>query len=208
PAVTAPESIQAIDLYGRLLRTYGPPGSVNYHWYETVSQFSQGKAAMMVEVNPRFFFLEDPAKSKVAGKVGYAMFPAGPAGRRPSMEVAAMAISSKSKKKEAAFLFVQWMTGKEMATRMMLRGIPFSRISPWKDPRFLAGMKQKDWVDASVKSMEIGDPIYNPPVVAVSEVRDQLGAVIVSSILGEDVKAAAEKASAEIVKIMERTEKN
>jgi hydrogenase-4 membrane subunit HyfE len=54
--------------------------------------------------------------------------------------------------------------------------------------------------------MEIADPVYSPPVVAVSEVRDELGAVIVSSILGENVKAAADKAYAEIVKIMAKTE--
>jgi len=206
PAVTSPESIQSLDLYGRLLRNYGPPGSVNYHWYETVSQFAQGKAAMYIDVNPRFFFFEDPSKSQVAGKVGYAMFPAGPAGRRPSMEVASMAISSKSKKKEAAFLFIQWMSSKEVVAKMLLRGIPAARVSAWKDPRFLAEMKQKDWIEASVKSMEIADPIYSPPVVAVSEVRDELGAVIVSSILGENVKAAAEKAAAGMAKIMENTE--
>jgi len=206
PAVTSPESIQSLDLYGRLLRTYGPPGSVNYHWYECVTQFGQGKAAMLIEVNPRFFFFEDPTKSKVAGKVGYAMFPAGSAGRRPSMEVASMAISPKSKKKEAAFLFIQWATSKEVAAKIIRRGIPVPRVSAWKDPSFLAEMKQRDWVDASVKSMEIADPVYSPPVVAVSEARDVLGAVIVSSILGEDVKAAAEKASAEFVKLMERTE--
>lgn len=206
PAVTSPESIQSLELYGRLLRNYGPPGSVNYHWYETVAQFGQGKAAMYIDVNPRFFFFEDASKSQVAGKVGYAMFPAGPAGRKPSMEVASMGISSKSKKKEAAFLFIQWMSGKDLASKMLLRGIPSARVSAWKDPRFLAEMKQKDWVEASVKSMEIADPVYSPPVVAVSEVRDELGAVIVSSILGENVKAAADKAYAEIVKIMAKTE--
>lgn len=206
PAVTSPESIQSLELYGRLLRNYGPPGSVNYHWYETVAQFGQGKAAMYIDVNPRFFFFEDTSKSQVAGKVGYAMFPAGPAGRKPSMEVASMGISSKSKKKEAAFLFIQWMSSKDLTHKMMLRGIPSARVSAWKDPRFLAEMKQKDWIEASAKSMEIADPVYSPPVVAVSEVRDELGAVIVSSILGENVKAAADKAYAEIVKIMAKTE--
>lgn len=42
-------------------------------------------------------------------------------------------------------------------------------------------------------------------MVAVSEVRDVVGAVIVSSILGEDVQAAADKAAA-MAKIMRKTE--
>ena len=206
PAVASPEAIQAYELYGRLLRNSGPPGSVTYHWYECVAQFAQGKAAMYIDVNPRFFFFEDPGKSQVAGKVGYAMFPSGPAGRRPTMEVASMGISTKSKKKEAAFLFIQWTASKEVVAKMLLRGIPAARVSAWKDPRFLAEMKQKDWVEASLKSMEIANPQYNPPVVAVSEVRDALGEAIVSSILGENVKAAADKANAEMAKIMEKTE--
>ena len=57
------------------------------------------------------------------------------------------------------------------------------------------------WIENSLKSLEIADTNYNPPVVAVSEVRDSVGAAIVSAIMGENVKAAAEMA-----KIMEKTE--
>jgi hypothetical protein len=42
--------------------------------------------------------------------------------------------------------------------------------------------------------------------VAVSEVRDAVGEALVSSILGENVKAAADKAAVEMAKIMEKTE--
>jgi multiple sugar transport system substrate-binding protein len=207
PAIASPESVQALDLYGRLLRNSGPPGSVNYHWYECVSQFVQGKAAMFIDVNARIFYFEDPAKSQVVGKVGYAMMPGGSAGVRPTMEVASMGISSKSKKKEAAYLFVQWTASKDVSLKILQRGVPVPRTSSWKDPRFLEKMKSHpDWVEASLKSMDAASTSYNPPVVAVSEVRDAVGEAIVSSILGENVKAAADKANAEMAKIMEKTE--
>ncbi len=54
--------------------------------------------------------------------------------------------------------------------------------------------------------MDIADTNWNPPVIAISEVRDVVGAAIVSSILGENVKAAADRANAEMAKIMEKTE--
>jgi multiple sugar transport system substrate-binding protein len=206
PAMNTPEAVQAFDYYGRLLRNYGPPGAVNYHWYECVSLFVQGKAAMYTDVSNRIFFFEDPSKSQIVGKIGYAMFPAGPAGRKPTMEVWSMAVSSKSKKKEAAYLFVQWAAGKENILKMQMKGAPSVRASAWKDPKFLAEQKHKDWVEASLKSLEIASTDWNPPIVAVSEVRDEVGAVIVSSILGENVKAAADKANAEMAKIMEKTE--
>ena len=206
PAVNSPEAVQSLDLYGRLLRNYGPPGAVNYHWYECVSLFVQGKAAMFIDVNARIFYFEDPSKSQVVGKVGYAMFPAGPTTQRPTMEVASMGISSKSKKKEAAYLFVQWTASKDVGLKILQKGVPVPRASAWKDPRFLNEQKHKDWVEASLKSMEIADTSYNPPVIAVSEVRDAVGEAIVSSILGENVKAAADKANIEMAKIMEKTE--
>jgi len=206
PAMNTPEAVQAFDYYGRLLRNYGPPGAVNYHWYECVSLFVQGKAAMYTDVSNRIFFFEDPSKSQIVGKIGYAMFPAGPAGRKPTMEVWSMAVSSKSKKKEAAYLFVQWAASKENILKMQMKGAPSVRASAWKDPKFLAEQKHKDWVEASLKSLEIASTDWNPPIVAVSEVRDEVGAVIVSSILGENVKAAADKANAEMAKIMEKTE--
>jgi multiple sugar transport system substrate-binding protein len=206
PAVNSPEAVQAFDLYGRLLRSYGPPGAVNYHWYECVSLFVQGRAAMYTDVNSRLFQFEDKAKSQVVGKVGYALFPAGPAGRRPTMEAISMAVSAKSKKKEAAYLFLQWASGKDVALKLLTKGVPVPRASAWKDPRFLAEQKHADWVEASLKSLDIADTNWNPPVIAVSEVRDVVGAAIVASILGENVKAAADKANAEMGKIMEKTE--
>jgi multiple sugar transport system substrate-binding protein len=207
PAINSPEAVRAFDLYGRLLRDYGPPGAVNYHWYEAISLFVQGKAAFMVEVSNRIFYLEDPSKSQVVGKVGYAFFPSGPAGRRPTMEVLSTAVSSRSKKKEAAYLFVQWVASKEASIKQHLKGVPSVRASVWKDPRVTGEDKHKDWTEMSLKSLEFADTNYNPPVVAVSEVRDVVGAVIVSSILGEDVKGAADKAAAEMTGIMAKTQK-
>ena len=206
PAINSPEAVRAFDLYGRLLRNYGPPGAVNYHWNESVSLFVQGKAALYTDVSNRIFFFEDPAKSQIVGKIGYAPFPAGPAGRRPVMEVWSAAVASKSKKKEAAYLYVQWAASRETSLKAHLKGSPSVRASVWKDPRFLAEQKHKDWIETSLKTLEIADPRWNPPVVAVSEVRDAVGEAIVSSILGEDVKAAADKAAAEMAKIMEKTE--
>jgi multiple sugar transport system substrate-binding protein len=206
PAINSPEAVRAFDLYGRLLRLYGPPGAVNYNWPDAISLFVQGKAAMYTDVSNRIFFFEDATKSKVVGKVGYALFPSGPAGRHPVMEVWSMAVSSKSKRKEAAWYFVQWAASKENVLQMHMKGAPSARASAWKDKRFLSDQKHKYWIDASLGTLRIASTQWNPPVLAVSEVRDVVGAVIVSSILGEDIQAAANKAAAEMATIMAKTE--
>lgn len=40
PIFNNEDGIRAFELYGRLLRQYGPPGSENNHWYEASSIFS------------------------------------------------------------------------------------------------------------------------------------------------------------------------
>ena len=72
------EGVAALDLYTRLLRQYAPPGVVNFNWYECSASFMQGQVAIYMDgVNFASQF-EDAAKSKVVGKVGYAMLPSGP----------------------------------------------------------------------------------------------------------------------------------
>jgi multiple sugar transport system substrate-binding protein len=58
---------------------------------------------------------EDAAKSKVVGKVGYAMLPSGPGGHFSPIYITGMAVSSQSRSKEAGYLFAQWATSKTNA---------------------------------------------------------------------------------------------
>ena len=92
----------ALDLYARLLRQYAPPGVVNFNWYECSASFMQGQVAIYMDgVNFASQF-EDAAKSKIVGKVGYAMLPSGPGGHFSPIYITGMAVSSQSRSKEAA----------------------------------------------------------------------------------------------------------
>ena len=64
-----------ITMYANLLRDAGPLGAGNYTWYEAVSDFQQGRAAMYLDASVFMGDIEDPSKSVVAGKVGYAPMP-------------------------------------------------------------------------------------------------------------------------------------
>ncbi len=68
-----------MEWYSGMLRRFAPPGVVNFNWYECSSAFMQGQVGIYYDgVNFANQF-EDPEKSKIAGKVGYAALPAGPA---------------------------------------------------------------------------------------------------------------------------------
>ena len=207
PAINSEEAIKAIDMWGRLLRLYGPPGSENNHWYEASSIFSQGKAAMYTDANSLWPVIEDPQKSKVVGKVGYALFPRGPKGQSGStVAVWGLGMPKTSKNQKAAWLFMQWATNHDQVFKVQSeKGVLGCRDSVWKDPKGKAKVPA-DLAESLAQGSKVGTPLWNPPVVAVAEVRDAVGAAIVTSIQGGDVRAAANKAAADMKRIMAETE--
>jgi len=208
PAINSEEAIKALDMWGRLLRLYGPPGSENNHWYEASSIFSQGKAAMYTDANSLWPVIEDPQKSKVVGKVGYALFPRGPKGHSGStVAVWGLGMPKTSKNQKAAWLFMQWATNHDQVFKVQSeKGVLGCRDSVWKDPKGKAKVPA-DLAESLAQGSKVGTPLWNPPVVAVAEVRDAVGAAIVTSIQGGDVRAAANKAAADMKRIMAETEK-
>jgi multiple sugar transport system substrate-binding protein len=208
PAFNSEDGIKAFELYGRMLKQYGPPGSENNHWYEASSIMGQGKAAMYTEFDSISSFVEDPQKSKVTGKMGYAMFPKGPGGKPGTMAtVWGLGIPKNSKNPKAGWLFLQWATSKEIVLALQSeRAVQGGRDSVWKDPKAAAKMNP-ELAQALAAGLRVGNPSWNPPVVAVPEVRDAIGAAIVTAIQGGDVKAAVNKAAADTKRIMAETEK-
>lgn len=203
--LASPGSIASFKFYGDLLRNYGPEGGTMLHWAESTSAFMEGKAAMIYDANVFKSLYENPKESKVAGKVGYAVIPAGPAGSVPHVSNWSLAINrnSPADRQKAAWLFIQWATNKPNALGALLAGVPAGRASAWNSPEYKAGDKQPDWTANTQKSFELGQPQWNPPVINVPEIRDITGQVIVEAIQGKDVEAAAKKAAELMDKKME-----
>jgi multiple sugar transport system substrate-binding protein len=165
----------------------------------------EGKAAMIFDANVFKSLYENPKESKVAGKVGYTTIPAGPAGKVPHVSNWSLAVSgtSKPERQKAAWLFVQWATNKENVLGALMAGVPAGRASAWDSPEYKSKDPNPDWTAGSLKSFEIGQPQWNPPVLNVPEIRDITGLVIVDAIEGKDVAASAKKAAEEMNKKME-----
>ena len=152
--------------------------------------------------------IEDAQKSKVVGKVGYALFPRGPKGQYGSTVASwGLAMPKSSKNQKAAWLFMQWATAREQVLAVQSeKGVLGARESVWKDPKGLTKVPA-DLRESLTVGSKVGTPLWNPPVVAVAECRDAIGAAIVTSIQGGDVKTAANKAAADVKRIMAETEK-
>ena len=201
-SVNTTQAIKATDFYGRLLRLYGPKSATSNTWYENISIFIQGKAAMIYDASVFKSIYEDNKISKIAGKVGYAMIPKGDKGAIPHVSNWGLGIYSGSKNKEAAWLFIQWATSKEIALKGLLVGIPAARISAWESPEFKKTDNLSSWTYSSIESYKVASIYWNPPVVSVAECREVMGDAIVRSILGGNVKDACNYAAKRINEII------
>lgn len=199
-----PEAIRAFTFYGDMLRKYGPPGVLNMSWPQALAIFAQGKAAMYTDASVFYSNLLDPTKSQVGDKVGFAVFPAGPAGARPYSIVSwGLSMSATSRYREAAWEFIKWATSKETTLKTQSRQVPSARTSAWETEEGIKNFPPQ-LVTVIARSAKIGLPYDRPNVIAVGQARDIIGSVIVTAIEGGDVAAAAKKANAEYQALLDR----
>ena len=206
-SLNTPEAIKAMDYHTGMLRRFAPPGVVNFNWYECSSAFMQGQVATYLDSPNGVSQFEDKEKSKIAGKVGYAVLPAGPGGHFSISGTDAIGISAQSKKQGPAYLFAQWATSKQSAIKAHLAGTGGARISVWNDPTVKAERKlPAEWAEAFVESLKIARPQL-PEIVGVTEYRDIIGLAIQKAIEGAKSSEVLAQAQKEFQELLDKTEK-
>ena len=207
-AVGTDAAKKAYSYYGGLIKDFGPKNvSTDMSWPEAMAIFTQGNAAFYTEADSLYKNATDPAKSKVADTVGFAPFPAGPAGSKPyNVPSWALGINEASKNKEGAWKFIQWATSKEQTLANQKAGVPGPRTSVWADP---AGTSTypKDLADAIAISTKNGVGYDRPVVIKVPEAREVVGQPIVDAITGKDVAGSAAAAQQAFQKILDAEKK-
>ena len=194
-AVNSDAAKKAYALYGGLIRNYGPANvSTDMSWPEAMAIFTQGKAAFYTEADSLYMNATDPAKSKVADTVGFAVFPAGSAGSKPyNIPSWALGINDASKNQANAWKFILWATSKEQTLAQQKGGIPGARASVWADADGTSSYP-KDLAEAIAASAKGGVDHDRPIVAQVVKAREAVGQPIVDSIKGSDVTASVETA--------------
>ena len=130
-----------------------PPGVEQWNFVDNLASFLQGQTAMTISWPPygrwaAGYGLDQEAlnwvpKSQIAGKVGYAVNPLG----RPELGVGfALAVSSTSKNKEAAYLFIQWLNSKQTSLERVQ--LPYTLRDPFRTSHYESAEYRKLWPDA------------------------------------------------------------
>lgn len=133
-----PRSVKFTQAWVDMIRDSGPPNWANMQWYDAMDAFTAGQGGMICDADFFAASYEDPKKSKVAGKVGYALLPAGPGGKPYSgLWTWALGMSKATKNKEAAWLFLTWATAQRtlLSATVNYRNYNPSRASVTNDPR-------------------------------------------------------------------------
>lgn len=132
-----PETIAAVDMYGKMLREAGPLGIASYHWMECLNDFMQGAAAIGCDSSNFSTGIADPAKSTVSEVATFGALPGGNgAAPKPNMWHWMAGINANSANKNAAYLFLMWATSKPTSQLAAAAGLATTRASAWESSAF------------------------------------------------------------------------
>jgi multiple sugar transport system substrate-binding protein len=200
-----PAAIQAGEFYQKMMRDCGPTGNIGFNWNECQTTFMQGRAAMWWDGIGFSAPLLDKTKSRIVEKVGFAVVPAGPKSHNCATFIEGIGIPAGAKNKKAAWLFVQWITGKTMMNEQLRAGAGTPpRLSCYGREDIVKGSNfPKEWFDTTGASLKIARPGL-PVIVPVTEFRDTIGAGLTNIVGGADVATELKKATAAFQPVLDK----
>ena len=199
PAVNSAEGIAALKFMLELGK-YSPPGYASFNADEVGAHLLQGTAAMSINWPAWISSFNDPAKSKVIGKMEFTTLPGAARPGRAEIGNWLIAVPRDAKNKDAAFNFLLWATNAEQMKRSALRGNPPTRRSVFTDPELV---KQFPAYPSQLRSLESSRPRPRTPLW--NEIENAFGIYLSKANSGElTPEDAMNQANTEIAKIIER----
>ncbi len=160
----------------------GPEGAKTFGFAEAGAAFLQGNTAMFLDSTVVAGQVEDPTRSKIVGKVGWAMHPMDV--RRGSQTGGfGIAIPRNAKNKEAAFLLMQWLTSKRVDKLVALQGGNPIRFSTHADAEVNAKFP---YMSTFGEALKHADPDWRPIIPVWGKINADLGTTM-SKIITENI---------------------
>ncbi|WP_404980695.1 extracellular solute-binding protein [Carboxydichorda subterranea] len=192
-ALDSPRAKEAFRWWVSLLK-YAPPEATNSTWDEVAASMAAGRAAQgWVYGENVAWIATDASRSRVVGKIGVALPPLYPGvineaakgeGYIGYYDGGALGIPHSSRKKEAAFLFIQWVARKAVQGDFAAAGARIVRTSTFDDPKVKA-IDPK--VDHYFTLMKTAGPLFAgaPPFPFHATIREVMLPYILKGISGE-----------------------
>jgi multiple sugar transport system substrate-binding protein len=202
--INSPEGVHVAEEYCASVRESGPEGWANVTWYEGQESFANGSYAQYMDCDFFNALYDDPDKSQVAGKVGFAHCPHAE-DRDPfsSLWTWALAMSSKAQDKNAAWYFLQWATMKEQMQVATIEGRNYNptRASVFEHPDVQATMGE--WANGTYLPVVLANlggfaTLGWPPEPENTFVSTRWDQALQEIWAGDDAQTALDSAKADI----------
>ncbi len=183
-----------------------PPGVETWGFVEALSSFLAGDIAMTISWPPfgrwaAGYGTDEKAlswvpKTKIADKVGYAL----PPGGTPQLAAGfSLSVSSKSKNKEAAYLFIQWLNSEAISLQRVQ--LPYALRDPFRESHFTDKEYLSRWGDASkyLATLRQGADtgLLDLSILQIDKYEEALRQSVTRLWAGEDAKAILDDVAAQ-----------
>jgi multiple sugar transport system substrate-binding protein len=190
-----------------------PPGVEKWGFIEVFSGWMAGKLGMIVSWPPpgrwsqgygsRAEQLKWMPETKVIGKVGYAL----PPGGHPQLAAGFnLGVSADSANKEAAYLFIQWATSKEISLQRVQ--LPFALRDPYRLSHYASKEYRGKWPNANeyLDTLKLGAEkgLLDLSIPGAREYEEALDRATVAAYAGTPAKEALDRAAADWDAITQR----
>lgn len=137
--VNSSQALEALNFYISL-KSFSPPGTLQYTWDDALTAFQQGHVAlttMWFDATPS---LDDPNSSRVIGKVGYGLIPVKTGVEKKVAQYGGWGfyINADSKHPKESFQLIQWLNRPDIQLKWAKMGGLPSTKSTFDDPEYLA----------------------------------------------------------------------
>lgn len=138
--------VEGLAEVGQMIKEVGNINNwANMTWYEVMTDLASGKCAMALDAVPMIAWINAGEKSVAQGKLAYAPPIYGKSADQmvSSLWSWNLSVASSSKAKEAAWLFIQYVTGQKMEAEGTVMAFPV-RKSVFEAPSFVAANKANE----------------------------------------------------------------
>jgi len=199
PRLDTPEAAEALTFMVEMGR-FTPPGYVSFNADEVAAHLLQSTAIMSINWPSWISAMDDPVKSRVVDKIGFALLPGE---REPGRAVLGnwlLGIPAGSPRVDAAFTFLRWATEPAQMRKAAERGGPPTRRSVFLDPELVRRFRA---YPIQLASLETGRP--RPRTPHWNELENIFGVLISKANAGSiSVADALARAQREILDIQRR----
>jgi len=205
PIFNSPEGVAALECYADCMdpANGAPIGGEGLGMYEIRQMFYLGQVASILTSGDLVGMFDDPTTSNIVGKWDATIAPRGPVKRTCLLWTWAYGMSSHSKKKDAAWLFIQWATSPATMLQWGAQ-VPPPRLSLWESEEFRKIREiHPGWVDAERWALLFGMPDCQPLIPEFPEWGEYYGIAIANVIAGrQTAQEALDLACKQVAKVV------